>query len=121
MRIRQINSPYHTNISKSITSSSIDTLLPLAGKVALATLILFWEAATMRGLTQRFVSNRSRIVSSHSAKIYISSPPDDILIFPGSYRNLLLKRKRVGVINFFAQSALLTTDTCAFVVKSVNP
>ena len=37
MRIRKINSPYHTNISKSITSSSVDTLIPLAGKVVLAT------------------------------------------------------------------------------------
>ena len=37
VRIRKINSPYHTSISKSITSSSVDTLITLAGKVALAT------------------------------------------------------------------------------------
>ena len=37
VRIWQINSPYHTNINKSITSSSVDTLIPLAGKVALST------------------------------------------------------------------------------------
>ena len=37
VRIRQINSPYHTNFSKSIPSSSVDTQIPLAGKVALAT------------------------------------------------------------------------------------
>ena len=36
-RIWQINSPYHTNFSKFITSSSVDTQIPLAGKVALAT------------------------------------------------------------------------------------
>ena len=37
VRIRQINLPYHTNISESIPSSSVDTQIPLAGKVALAT------------------------------------------------------------------------------------
>ena len=37
VRIRQINSPYHTNVSKSIPSSSVDTQIPLAGNVALAT------------------------------------------------------------------------------------
>ena len=37
VRIRQINSPYHTNINKSITISSVYTIIPLAGKVALAT------------------------------------------------------------------------------------
>ena len=37
VRIRQINLPYHTNFSKSIPSSSVDTQIPLAGKVALAT------------------------------------------------------------------------------------
>ena len=37
VRICQINSPYHTNFSKSIPSSSVDTQIPLAGKVALAT------------------------------------------------------------------------------------
>ena len=37
VRIRQINSSYHTNVSKSIPSSSVDTQIPLAGKVALAT------------------------------------------------------------------------------------
>ena len=36
VRIRKINSPYHTNFSKSIPSSSVDTQIPLAGKVALA-------------------------------------------------------------------------------------
>ena len=40
VRIRQINSPYHTNFSKSIPSSSVDTQIPLAGKVALATMYL---------------------------------------------------------------------------------
>ena len=37
VKIQKINSPYHTNINKSITSVSIDRLEPLAGKVALAT------------------------------------------------------------------------------------
>ena len=37
VRIRQINSPYHTNFSKSTPSSSVDTQIPLAGKVAIAT------------------------------------------------------------------------------------
>ena len=37
VRIRQINSPYHTNFSKSIPSSSVDNKIPLAGKVALST------------------------------------------------------------------------------------
>ena len=37
VRIWEINSPYHTNVSKSIPSSSVDTQIPLAGKVALAT------------------------------------------------------------------------------------
>ena len=37
VRIRKINSPYHTNINKSIPSSSVYTLTPLAGKVELAT------------------------------------------------------------------------------------
>ena len=39
VRIRQINSPYHTNVSKSIPSSSVDTHISLAGKVALATFL----------------------------------------------------------------------------------
>ena len=37
VRIRKINSAYHTNIDKSIASSSVDTLIPLGGKLALAT------------------------------------------------------------------------------------
>ena len=37
VRIRKINSPYHTNVNNSITSSSVDNLIPLAGKVTLAT------------------------------------------------------------------------------------
>ena len=36
-RIRQINLPYHTKLNKSIRSGSVDTQIPLAGKVALAT------------------------------------------------------------------------------------
>ena len=36
VRIWQINSPYHTNVSKSIRSSSVYTQIPLAVKVALA-------------------------------------------------------------------------------------
>ena len=35
--IRQLNSPYHTKVHKSIPSCSVDTQIPLAGKVALAT------------------------------------------------------------------------------------
>ena len=35
--IWQINSPYHTNVSKCIPSSSVDTPIPLARKVELAT------------------------------------------------------------------------------------
>ena len=37
VRIWQINSPYHTTIIKSIPSSTVDTQITLAGKVALAT------------------------------------------------------------------------------------
>ena len=37
VRIQKINSPYHTKVSKSIPSSSVDTRIPLEGKVALAT------------------------------------------------------------------------------------
>ena len=37
VRIRKINSLYQTNIRKSITSSSVNTLIPLVSKVALAT------------------------------------------------------------------------------------
>ena len=37
VRIWKINSPYHTNINKSIPSSSVDTILPLVGKVVLST------------------------------------------------------------------------------------
>ena len=37
MSIWQINSPCHNNISIYITSSNVDTLIPLAGKVELAT------------------------------------------------------------------------------------
>ena len=39
VRIRQINSPYYTNISKYIPSSSVNTLTPLAEKVAQGTKI----------------------------------------------------------------------------------
>ena len=39
VRIRQINSPYHTTIGKSITSIIVDTIIPLAVKVHLATQI----------------------------------------------------------------------------------
>ena len=35
--IRKIKSPYHTNISKSIPSSGVDTQITLGGKVALST------------------------------------------------------------------------------------
>ena len=35
--IRKIKYPYHTNISKSISSSSVESLITLAGKVALVT------------------------------------------------------------------------------------
>ena len=38
MRIQQINLRYHSNINKYITSSSVDTLIPLARNVALATM-----------------------------------------------------------------------------------
>ena len=37
LRIRQINLPYYTNINKSVTSSIVDTIIPLAGKLSLAT------------------------------------------------------------------------------------
>ena len=37
VKIWQINLPYHTNVSKSIPSSSVDTQIPLVGNVALAT------------------------------------------------------------------------------------
>ena len=48
VRIRQINLPYHTNVSKSIPSSSVDTQIPLAGKVALATVTCRVKGETMR-------------------------------------------------------------------------
>ena len=37
VRVWKINSPYHTNVSKSIPSNSVDTQIPLAGNVVLAT------------------------------------------------------------------------------------
>ena len=37
VRIRQLNSPYHTKVNKYIPTSSVDTQITLAGKVALAT------------------------------------------------------------------------------------
>ena len=45
--IRQINSPYHTNLSKSIPSSSVDNQIPLAGKVVLATVTCRGKGKTM--------------------------------------------------------------------------
>ena len=36
VRIMQIKLPYHTNIRKSTTSSSVETLIPLADKVDLS-------------------------------------------------------------------------------------
>ena len=48
VRIRQINSPYHTNVSKSIPSSSVDTQISLAGKVALATVTIREKGGTTR-------------------------------------------------------------------------
>ena len=48
VRIRQINSPYHTNFSKSIPSIIVDTQIPLAGKVVLATVISRGKGGTTR-------------------------------------------------------------------------
>ena len=53
MRIRQINSPYHTNFCKSIPSSIVDTQIPLAGKVALATVTSREKVGTTRAHTHR--------------------------------------------------------------------
>ena len=47
VRIREINLPYQTNVSKSIPSSSADTQIPLAGKVALATVTSREKGGTM--------------------------------------------------------------------------
>ena len=58
VRIRQINSPYHTNFSKSIPSSSVDTQIPLAGKVALAT---FYTKVTDLKLLDQLTEFCSRI------------------------------------------------------------
>ena len=51
VRIWQINSSYHTNFSKSIPSSSVDTQSPLAGKVALATITSREKGDTTRTRT----------------------------------------------------------------------
>ena len=48
VRIRQINSPYNTNISKSIPSSSVDNQIPISGKVALATVTSREKGGTTR-------------------------------------------------------------------------
>ena len=52
LRIQKINSPYHTNFSKSIPSSSVDTQIPLAGKVALATVTSRGKGGTTRTRTR---------------------------------------------------------------------
>ena len=48
MRLWQLNLPYHTKVNKSISSSSIDTQIPLAGKVALATVTVRGKGGTTR-------------------------------------------------------------------------
>ena len=48
VRIRKINSPYHTRISKYIPSSSVDILISLAGKVAISTKTCREKGGNMR-------------------------------------------------------------------------
>ena len=59
VRICQINLPYHTNINKSISSISVDNLIPLVGMVALAN-------KTCRGKGGTYVHAR---VHLHALKI----------------------------------------------------
>ena len=48
MRIRKLNSPHHTKVNKSIPSGSVDTQVPLAGKVAQATVTRRGKGGTTR-------------------------------------------------------------------------
>ena len=48
VRIWQLNLPYHTKVNKSIPSSSVDTQIPLAGKLALATVTCRGKEGTTR-------------------------------------------------------------------------
>ena len=60
VRIWQINSLYHTNVNNYITSSSVDTLITLAGKVAQDPHINWKNIGTVRTRTTvSFVSRRT--------------------------------------------------------------
>ena len=52
VKIRQINSTYHTNFSKSIPSTSVESQIPLAGKMVLDTVTSREKGVTTRACTQ---------------------------------------------------------------------
>ena len=85
--IWQKNSPYHTNINKYITSSSVDTLIPLAGKVALATQTCRGKGGYM--CMRAHAHAHARNLPSPEALIpdieegAVNQPTDPPLAFPG--------------------------------------
>ena len=82
--IREINSPYHTNVSKSIPSSSVDTQIPLAGKVALSTVTCTKKGET----TCTCAHSHARIFPNPAAlgpeieEGAVNQPTDPPLAFP---------------------------------------
>ena len=84
VRIRQINSPYHTNFSKSIPSSSVDTQIPLAGKVALATVTSRKKGGTTRVRAHRHTRTlpNSEALGPEIEEGVVNRPTNPLLAFP---------------------------------------
>ena len=84
MRIQQINSPYHTKFSKSIPSSSVDTQIPLAGKVALATVTSREKGGTTRARTHRHARTRPNpeVLGPEIEEGAVNRPTNPPLAFP---------------------------------------
>ena len=84
MRIRKINSPYHTNLSKSIPSSSIYTPIPIAGKVALATITIREKGDTTRARAHRHARTlpNTEALGPEIEEGTVNRPTDPPLAFP---------------------------------------
>ena len=93
--IRQINSPYHTNFSKSIPSSSVDTQIPLAGKVALATVTSRGKGGTTRTLVHRHACTlpNPEALGPDIEEGAVNQPTDSPLAFPWPRIELVRIRK----------------------------